>query len=91
MTLKSRESTQFKRDIKRLIKQHADLQKLEIVVRKLVAQEPLEQRYRDHALSGNRRGYRECHIEPDWLLIYRVEGGELQLAETGSHAHLFSL
>lgn len=91
MTLKSRESTQFKRDIKRLIKQRAALQKLEIVVRKLAAQETLEQRYRDHALSGNRRGYRECHIEPDWLLIYRIEGDELQLIETGSHAHLFNM
>ncbi|MFN8490126.1 MAG: type II toxin-antitoxin system YafQ family toxin [Caldilineaceae bacterium] len=87
--LRVRQSTQFKRDIKRLKKQGLDLSQLEAVVKKLIAQEVLERHYRDHPFLGNRKGYRECHIEPDWLLIYRIEGDELQLAETGSHADLF--
>jgi mRNA interferase YafQ len=55
----------------------------------LVEQVPLDERFRDHALIGDWKGFRECHIQPDWLLIYRIEGDELQLARTGSHAQLF--
>lgn len=51
--------------------------------------EPLPPRHRDHPLKGEWRGFRDAHIEPDWLLLYRVEGDELQLARTGSHADLF--
>ncbi len=89
MALQLRQSTQFKRDIKRLTRQGADLTKLEAVVIRLVAELPLEERHRDHALAGNWRGYRDCHIEPDWLLIYHVIDDELQLTRTGSHAELF--
>jgi len=49
----------------------------------------LEEKYRDHPLTGNWRGYRDCHIQPDWLLIYRIADVELQLIRTGSHAELF--
>lgn len=89
MARQVRQSTQFKRDIKRLMRQGADLTKLEAIVIRLVAELPLDERQRDHALSGNWRGYRDCHIEPDWLLIYRVVDDELQLTRTGSHAELF--
>jgi len=52
-------------------------------------QTPLPEAYQDHPLRGNWKGYRDAHIEPDWLLLYRVDGEELQLARTGTHADLF--
>jgi len=82
-------SSQFKRDYKRAKRQGADISQLEDVIKLLVSNQALATRYRDHPLVGNRKGYRECHIQPDWLLIYRIEGNELQLIETGSHADLF--
>lgn len=89
MTLEVVWSTTFARDYKRLQKQGASLRQLEAVVETLAEQQPLAPRYRDHPLKGNWRSYRECHIQPDWLLIYRVVGDELQLVRTGSHAELF--
>ena len=89
MALTIRQATQFRRDIKRLQRQGVDLFPLETAITTLAIPEPLTERYRDHALIGNWRGFRECHIQPDWLLIYRIEGDELQLARTGSHAELF--
>jgi mRNA interferase YafQ len=85
-----RQATQFRRDMKRLQRQGTDLSKLRAVIASLAAQKPLDERYRDHALVGNWRGFRECHLQPDWLLIYRIEREELQLARTGSHAELFA-
>jgi len=82
-------SSQFKRDYKRVKRQGVDISKLEDVIKQLVSGQALAARYRDHPLVGNRKEYRECHIQPDWLLIYRIEGNELQLIETGSHADLF--
>lgn len=84
-----RESTAFKRDIKRLKRGSFDFSKLTAVIMKLANKERLEDKYSDHLLSGNWAGYRECHIKPDWLLIYRIKGDELQLARTGSHSELF--
>ncbi len=55
----------------------------------LIRQDPLSARDRDHPLRGIWKGYREAHIEPDWLLIYRIEGSELHLVRTGSHSDLF--
>lgn len=89
MLLAIRQSTKFKRDIKRLQRQGLDLLRLQAVVETLITQQPLDERYRDHFLIGDWKGYRECHIQPDWLLIYRVEAGELQLVRTGSHGELF--
>lgn len=82
-------STAFARDYKRLQKQRASLLHLEAVIETLAEQQPVAPRHRDHPLKGNWRSYRECHIQPDWLLIYRIIGSELQLARTGSHAELF--
>jgi mRNA interferase YafQ len=59
------------------------------VVEALRHHRPLDPRHRDHALAGDRRGYRECHIQPDWLLIYRVDAETVYLARTGSHSDLF--
>lgn len=89
MALTIRQSTRFRRDVKRLRRQGVNLTLLEAVIIALVAQESLDERYRDHALVGNWKGFRECHIQPDWLLIYRIENDELQLASTGTHAELF--
>ena len=89
MSLSIRQSTRFRRDVKRLRRQGADLKQLETVIKQLVAQNSLVEQHRDHALVGNWKGFRECHIQPDWLLIYRIEDEELQLARTGSHAQLF--
>jgi mRNA interferase YafQ len=89
VALTVRQSSRFRRDIRRLQRQGVDLVQLEVVINSLAAEEVLDERYRDHALVGNWRGFRECHIQPDWLLLYRIEGRELQLARTGSHAELF--
>ena len=84
-----RRDTQFKRDVKRLQKRGNDLEKLKKVIRLLINAEKLEPTHRDHQLKGLFKDCRECHIEPDWLLIYRIEGNELCLARAGSHANLF--
>jgi mRNA interferase YafQ len=89
MPLSIRQSTQFRRDIKRLQRRGMDLSRLEAVIVTLAHQQTLDDRYRDHSLIGNWKGHRECHIQPDWLLIYRVMGEELQLVRTGSHSELF--
>lgn len=83
-------STQFKRDVKRAEKQGKDLTKLRVLLASLIRQEPLSTRYLDHPLRGIWKGYREAHIEPDWLLIYRTEGTELHLIRIGSHSDLFT-
>jgi mRNA interferase YafQ len=66
------------------------LRKLRSVLELLIAGEELPAGYKDHPLKGDWKGYRDAHIEPDWLLIYRVAGDELHLARTGSHADLFN-
>ncbi len=75
--------------MKRLRRGRFDLSKLESVVVKLANGEKLEAKYSDHILTGNWKGYRECHISPDWLLIYCVKGDVLLLTRTGSHSELF--
>jgi mRNA interferase YafQ len=70
-------------------KRNKDMTKLRTVLLLLLEQEDLPADYRDHPLRGDWRGFRDLHIEPDWLLIYRIEGDELQLARSGSHADLF--
>jgi len=84
-----RRDTQFKRDVKRLKKRHKDFEKLKTIIQQLVAGEKLPPETRDHRLKGTLKDCRECHIEPDWLLIYRIEGSELCLVRTGTHADLF--
>lgn len=80
----------FKKSVKRMKKRGLDLSQLDEVVNKLKQGEALEPKYRDHALIGNRIGFRECHIKPDWLLIYLVENDvlTLTLVDTGTHSDL---
>ncbi len=82
-------TTQFKKDYKKAKKQGKDLGKLRIVIEKLVDEQSLEPKYKDHQLSGNWKGHRDCHIEPDWILIYRLQDDALILERTGSHSELF--
>ncbi len=82
-------STKFKKDLKRIQKRAYDLRKLETVIDILARCEPLSSRYRPHKLTGNYKGCWECHIEPDWLLVYFYDGQYLNLARTGTHADLF--
>lgn len=86
-------TTKFKRDYKRIKRQGKDLGKLRTVLVALQRGEALPPRNRDHDLSGAYLGHRECHIEPDWLLIYRVEVERLTLTavRTGSHSELLGL
>ena len=82
-------SAQFKRDVKRAQRRGKELAKLRPPLTALIHQVALPARYRDHPLRGQWQGHREIHIEPDWLLIYRVKRDELQLVRTGSHSDLF--
>lgn len=84
-------SSRFKRDLKLIVKRGYDLNLLDTVVEKLANDIPLEERHRDHALTGNYAGFRECHVLPDWLLIYRADDTELILflSRTGTHSDLF--
>lgn len=79
----------FKRDFKLAGKRRLDLSLLQQVISLLMQETALPDKYRDHALTGDWRGFRECHIQPDWLLIYRIEDGKLWLARTGTHSDLF--
>jgi len=82
-------TTQFKRDLKMVLKSGKDPEKLKKIIVHLANQEPLPAYNRDHSLQGDYKDCRECHIEPDWLLIYMVAGDVLKLVRTGSHSNLF--
>ncbi len=84
--------TSFKKDYKRIIKRGYKAERLEKVLDYLVNEIPLPQEYRDHDLTGDWKGYRECHIQPDWLLIYKIRNDSLvlTLTRTGTHSDLFN-
>ena len=82
-------TSQFKRDYKRIVSQGKEIQKLEIVIDLLLGSQKLEARYRDHPLIGKWENHRDCHLEPDWVLIYRLTEDSLILERTGSHSDLF--
>jgi mRNA interferase YafQ len=82
-------STAFEKDVERLIKRNKDMEKLKSVIRSLVLGEKLDHIYRDHKLTGNYYGYRDCHIESDWLLIYKYDEETVFLIRTGTHSDLF--
>ena len=92
MKYKIKFTTQFKKDLKLAKKQNKDTDKLFTVIEKLSNGEQLEERYRDHELTGNYKGCHECHIEPDWLLIYEFIDDVLilMLYRVGSHSELFN-
>ena len=85
-----RPTTQFKKDYKLAKKRGYDISLLEEVIDKLLREIPLEGKYKDHALIGNYLGFRECHIQSDWLLIYAINHDELILtaSRTGTHSDL---
>ena len=84
-------SNQFKKDLKLAQKRGLDLSELTAVISALANGESLDPKFRDHTLIGDYNGFRECHIRPDWLLIYKIDNGQLLLflARTGSHSDLF--
>jgi mRNA interferase YafQ len=82
-------SGQFKRDVRRQEKRGKDMGKLKAVLSPLIEQKALPASYKDHPLRGDWKGFRDLHIEPDWLLLYQIDGAELQLARTGTHSDLF--
>jgi len=81
--------SRFKKDVERMERRGEDLSKLREVIRLLIEDQPLPPRCKDHPLSGNWAHFRDCHIEPDWLLLYKVEGDSLHLVRTGTHSDLF--
>jgi mRNA interferase YafQ len=82
-------TSQFKKDVKRLQKRGKDMVLLKDIILRLASNQSLEAKYRDHALVGNYYGTRECHINPDWLLLYRISEDDLILIRTGTHADPF--
>ena len=86
-------TSKFKKDYRRIKRQGKDVSKLEATLETLVRGESLPEAMRDHSLGGTYRGHRECNIEPDWLLIYRIDEGGLVLVatRTGSHGELLGL
>lgn len=89
--LKIRLSSQIKKDLKLAKKRKCDFNKFEYVVNELALEHKLDSKYKDHALAGRYFGYRECHIENDWLLVYKVYNNELilYLYRCGTHSDLF--
>ena len=89
MKLTVRRTTQFKRDMKRLLRGGKDIEKLLSVAEILAEGRTLPSEYKDHTLRGKYKDRRDCHVEPDWILIYAIEHNEVVLYRTGSHSELF--
>lgn len=87
--LKLNLTSQFKHDLKLCKKRNYNINLLNAIVNTLRIPADLSPKNRDHALKGNYSGHRECHISPDWLLIYQIDGNEIYLDRTGTHADLF--
>lgn len=86
-----RYSTRFKKDFKTCVKRRWDMELLQQVIDTLKIPDALPQKNMDHSLTGNYSGRRECHVVPDWLLIYKQDEKELLLYRTGTHADLFGI
>nr|WP_011265163.1 type II toxin-antitoxin system mRNA interferase toxin, RelE/StbE family [Leptospirillum ferrooxidans]AAX38516.1 ORF100 [Leptospirillum ferrooxidans] len=82
-------SGQFKRDVKQVQKRGKDMDKLKSLLGLLIKGSPLPANYLDHPLKGGWRGFRDAHIEPDWLLIYKIHGDVVRFERTGRHTDLF--
>jgi len=80
---------QFERDLKKSLKRGQNKEKIKAIIVKLVNEESLEPKYSDHKLKGTYQNRRECHIEPDWILIYKIEGERIIFERTGSHSDLY--
>ncbi len=90
--LELRQTSNFKKDLRRMIKRGANMELLDEVIQILLRRKTLPEKYHDHPLTGNWHGYRDCHIEPDWVLIYRIDDDALILlaTRTGTHSDLFN-
>ena len=82
-------TNQFKKDVKLVVKRGYKMDRLYQVMKALENEEILDPKYKEHPLIGNYKGFLECHIEPDWLLIYKTDGQDLYFARTGTHSDLF--
>jgi len=82
-------TTQFERDLRLQQRRGRDIAKLKQVLTALISEEPLAERYRDHPLKGTFRDRRECHVEPDWLLICKLDDDQIIFERTGTHSDLF--
>ncbi len=87
--LKPEYTTKFRKDLKIVEKRNLDMELLKAVIKKLCLEEPLPEKNKDHNLSGEWSGCRECHISPDWLLIYQIGNGIIVFERTGTHSDLF--
>jgi mRNA interferase YafQ len=89
--LKPEYTKKFSKDVKRVIKRGLDQEELKEIIRKLIKEEPLDAKHKDHNLIGNFANCRDCHIEPDWLLIYMIKTEENRIIflRTGTHSDLF--
>jgi mRNA interferase YafQ len=82
-------SGQFKRDVKLAQKRGKNVEKLKVLLALLIDETPLPAVYLDHSLKGDWKGFRDAHIEPDWLLIYKIKGDDVRFERTGRHADIF--
>jgi mRNA interferase YafQ len=86
---KIRLSGEFKRDLKRVIKRGKVLTKLDLIVQTLISGKAINVKHKAHKLQGSYKGMLECHIEPDWLLVYEIDDVSITLYRTGTHSDLF--
>ena len=82
-------TTQFERDLRLMQRRGKDIEKLKTILAALINEEPPPERQRDHPLVGNYKNRRECHVEPDWLPIYKLVSNEIIFERTGTHGDLF--
>ncbi|MCI0696340.1 type II toxin-antitoxin system YafQ family toxin [candidate division KSB1 bacterium] len=85
----TRQTSQFKKDVKRMQRRGKDFSEFKNIIEKLAGGQKLDLKHRDHLLVGEYKGSQECHIAPDWLLIYELGESEVVLIRTGTHADLF--
>ncbi len=83
------QTTQFSKDLKRMRKRGKDLERIRVVVSTLARGEALDPKHRDHPLTGSWKNARDCHVEPDWVLVYTTDKYSLRLERTGTHSDLF--
>ena len=89
--LKLNNTSQFKKDLKRCHKRGYDLTNLEPIISLLQNKKPLPKEYKDHDLTGNYKGCRECHVTSNWLLVYSTDDRQVKLIRTGTHSDLFAI
>lgn len=87
--LRPARTSQFKRDYGRCKRRGYDMAKVRTVMESLIAGKALDERHHDHELSGEWKGHRDCHVRPDWVLIYRIGDGTITFERTGTHSDLF--